>query len=207
MYDTIRFYQGFNYFQSLHFICGFVFVWTLLQYVCVRKCVRESECARLPVRMSVFASECVYVCMCVIKIADTVLFISFYFHYRSPVLYHWLYSLCHPFLRHDQFSSPHCGICNDIHFYMNHLLFCSEPAQSKGSVVSQALIVGLFTADQLCKLYIESPFIIWSLFGSTRRFNKHFNDNKQKKIMQGLGHFCFSIVLFCFVELVRTERQ
>lgn len=88
MYDTIRFYQGFNYFQSLHFICGFVFVWTLLQYVCVRKCVRESECVRLTVRMSVFASECVYVCMCVIKIADTVLFISFYFHYRSPVLYH-----------------------------------------------------------------------------------------------------------------------
>lgn len=49
--------------------------------VCVCQCVRESEC----VRMSVFASECVYVCTCVIKIADTVLFISFCFHYRSPV--------------------------------------------------------------------------------------------------------------------------
>lgn len=59
---------------------------------CVRAsvCVRVSVCmcVRLPVCMSVFASECVYVCMRVIKIADTVLFILFYFHYRSPVSYH-----------------------------------------------------------------------------------------------------------------------
>lgn len=176
MYDTIRFYQGFTTFN--HYIlsvglclcvCGYLCSTCVCASVCVR--VSACMCVCLPVCMSVFASECVYVCMCVIKIADTVLFISFYFHYRSPVSYHWLFSFCHQFLRHDHFSSPHCGICYDIHFYINHLLFfllffCSEPAQSKGNVVSQALIVGLFTADQLCKLYIESPFIIWSLLGA-----------------------------------------
>lgn len=51
-------------------------------FVCARKCVRESECVPLcapaPVRLGVFASECVYVCTCATEIAHTVLFISFY---------------------------------------------------------------------------------------------------------------------------------
>lgn len=87
MYDTIRFFPGFHYFQPLHFICEFMFVcvWILLQYTCVR--VSVCMCVRLLVSMSLFESECVYVCKCAVKIADTVLFISVYFHYRSPVSY------------------------------------------------------------------------------------------------------------------------
>ncbi len=169
MYDTIRFYQGFTIFNHYILSVGLCLCVDtpavcvcVCVCVCVRKCVRESERVHVCAPACAYerVCECVYVCTCMIKIADTVLFISFYFHYRSPVSYHELCSFCHQFLRHDHFSSPHCGICYDIHFYTNHLLFCSEPAQSKGNVVSQTLIVGLFTADQLCKLYIESPFII-----------------------------------------------
>lgn len=64
MYDTIRFYQGFNYFQSLHFICGFVFVWTLLRHVCVcaSVCVRVSVCTCVCLPVCVWVRICVYVC-------------------------------------------------------------------------------------------------------------------------------------------------
>lgn len=163
MYDTIRFYQGFTIFN--HYIlsvglCLCVRGYRCSTRVCECVCVRVSACmcVCLPICMSEFASECVYVCMC--EIADTVLFILFYFHYRSCFVPLTVFILSSIFKRHDNFSSPHCAICYNIHFYINHLHFCSELAQSKGSVVSQTLTVDLFTADLLCKLHNESPFII-----------------------------------------------
>lgn len=84
MYNTIRFYQGFTIFN--HYILSVGLCLCVRASVCMR--VSACMCVCPPKCMSVFASECVYVCMCAIKIADTVLFILFYFHYRSPVSYH-----------------------------------------------------------------------------------------------------------------------
>lgn len=79
MYDTFRFYQGFTIFNHCILSVGLCSC-TPLQHVSVR----VSVC--LPVCMSAFASECVYVCTCVLKIADSVLF-TFCFVFITILLF------------------------------------------------------------------------------------------------------------------------
>lgn len=147
---------GFQVFNHLHFICGFVFVWTT---TCGKR-VRES--ARVPARWA-------WVCSCVIEISTFRLI----FHDCSPVLYHWLFITSPPVTPHQH------------HFYTIHLLF---PFSSQISAIPNEtsspglLIIGLLASDRLWMLSIKSPFIIWSLFGSTRCFNKQFNDDKHTNI-------------------------
>lgn len=132
-----------------------MFVWAS---VCV--CERVCMCVRLHVRVCLQVS--VYLCVCVRSSLQIQYFlILFYFHDCSPVSYHYLCSICHRFLRHNHFSSPRCGICYDIHFYTNHLLFFFLPffffqTKNKSCIPDS----NGRSVDRLRELYIESPFII-----------------------------------------------
>lgn len=100
MYDTFRFLPGFHYFQSLHFICWFVFLHTSAACEC------ESEC--VPAR--VYECVCKRVCICVYVCAQDCRFSTFYFlfrfHYHSAVLYQRPCSFCHHVFKTAIISPP-----------------------------------------------------------------------------------------------------
>lgn len=183
------FYLGFHfsnhYILSVCLCCESVDAST----ACVwgRAWVRVSECTCVCacVRACLQVCMCPYVNVCVcVRSSSQIQYFLFCFIFITTLLFvPWLCSFCHQFLRHSHFSSPHCGICYDIHFYTNHLLFFgSEPAQSKEKVLSQTQ-----TGSVHCRSAVH--FIIWFYYyliltGSTRQFQRYLNDNKHKKLIQ-----------------------
>lgn len=121
-----------------------IYLWVCV-CVCAQVCAWEWVCAFVCACACTFGCICKWVRLCVYVCDRDRTYSTFYFvlplscfvttdcaHFLSP-LFKTL-----PFL-----LRLHCAIWYDIHFYINHLLFCSESAQSKANVVSQTSRVGL----------------------------------------------------------------
>lgn len=185
MYDTIRFNQGFIIFNHYNLSVGLC--------LCVRAsvCVRVSVCLCVRLRLYVWVYLQVSAFMCV-RVRPRSHIQYFLFRFTALMFRnHWLCSFFVPTFQ-DITISPPPSLCYLVWYSFLHkpsaFLFWISAIQSKCCIPD----FKSRSADRLCEFYIESPFIIWSLTGSTKRFNKNFNENKHKKnLIRGSAHLCF----------------
>lgn len=168
MYDTIRFYQGFTIFKSLHFICGFVFV-------CGYKCVRESErahvcaCPYVWVCLQVSAYMCVCVC---VRSRLQIQYFLFRFIFITALLFRTMFILSSIF-KTWSFLLPSL-------WYLLWYSFLHKPSAFlfwTSAIQRKCCIPDLLNSRSVhCRSAVRAlhwvSFYYLILTGSTRRFNK-----------------------------------
>lgn len=174
-------------------VCVCVCVDTSAECVCVCKCVRESERVHVCAPACAYECVCKWVCICVYVCDQDCRYSTFYF-----VLFSLPLSCFVPltvFILSSIFKT--WSFLLPSLWYLLWYSFLHKPSAFlfwTSAIQRKCCIPDFDSRSVHCRSAVQAlhwvSFYYLILTGSTRRFNKHFNDNKHKNLIQGLAHFC-----------------